>query len=444
MVTDMTQGKPARLLIRFALPMLLSVMFQQLYNIVDSMVAGRFIGEGALAAVGASYPVTMIFMAVATGANIGCSVIISQYFGAHAHEHLKTAVCTSVITMLGVSLAMTLVGVLFCGPFMRLLGTPDDIFADSMTYLNIYVYGLIFLCMYNIFTGVFTALGDSRTPLYFLIFSSLFNIALDLFMVIVLHMGVAGVAIATFIAQGISAVLAGVTLLRRLRAIPSGRYALFSPSMLQRIARVAVPSILQQSFVSVGNLFVQSLVNGYGSAVIAGYSAAVKLNTFSITSMTTVGNAASSFTAQNVGAGNTARVREGLRAGMVVAMLITMLFFVPYFFFSRVSMSLFLAEGGAALQTGVRFLRIVSPFYFVVCIKLVCDGVLRGAGAMKQFMITTFSDLILRVLLAFVLSGLMHDSLGIWLSWPLGWTVGAVLSYYYYHSGAWENASAIL
>lgn len=439
----MTTGKPARLLLGFTLPMLLSVMFQQLYNIVDSVVAGRFIGEAALAAVGASYPVTMLFMAVATGANIGCSVVISQYFGAHDHARMKCAISTCVIAMFIVSALLTLIGVLFCAPAMRLLQTPQDIFADSMTYLDIYVYGLVFLCMYNIFTGVFTALGDSRTPLYFLIFSSLFNIALDLFLVIVLGMGVAGVAVATFVAQGLSAVLAGVTLLRRLLHIPSPAYELFSPVMLGRIARVAIPSILQQSFVSVGNVLVQGLVNSYGSAVIAGYSAAIKLNTFTITSMTTVGSATSSFTAQNIGAGQTQRVREGLHAGMAVAMLVAACFFVPFFFFGEACMGLFLSQGGEALSAGVCFLRIVSPFYFVVCVKLICDGVLRGSGAMKAFMITTFSDLILRVLLAFALSYALASSVGIWLSWPLGWAVGALLSFFYYRKGIWMRASAI-
>ena len=219
MITDMTQGKPFQVLWRFTIPMLVSVMFQQFYNIVDSIVAGKFVGVGALAAVGASYPITMIFMAVATGLNIGCSVVISLYFCAREYGKMKCCVSTSLISTFGIAVFLSGCWFLFSRPFMRLINTPQNIFSDSALYLNIYIGGLIFLFLYNICTGVFTALGDSRTPLYLLITSSLGNIVLDLVFVIVFHMGVAGVAWATFIAQGISSLLAFVTLLRRLKNI---------------------------------------------------------------------------------------------------------------------------------------------------------------------------------------------------------------------------------
>lgn len=291
--------------------MLLSAVFQQLYNVADSVVAGRFVGEDALAAVGASFPITMIFMAVALGSNTGCSVIISQLFGAKETARMKTAVSTSVIAILALSALLTAGGFLFCEPLMRLLGTPENVFADSQLYLNVYIGGLTFLFLYNICTGVFTALGDSRTPLYFLIASSLANIVMDVVFVVCFHMGMGGVAWATFLCQGVASVLAAWTLFRRLRGVPAPeRHPLFSWRMLGRIARIAVPSILQQSFISVGNLFIQSLVNGFGSAVVAGYSAAVKLNTFALTGFTTLGNGLSSFTAQNIGAGRPERVKQ--------------------------------------------------------------------------------------------------------------------------------------
>ena len=223
MITDMTQGKPFQVLWLFTIPMLVSVMFQQFYNIVDSIVAGKFVGVDALAAVGASYPITMIFMAVATGLNIGCSVVISLYFGAREYGKMKCCVSTSLISTLGIAVFLSGCGFLFSRPLMRLMNTPQNIFSDSALYLNIYIGGLIFLFLYNICTGVFTALGDSRTPLYLLIASSLGNIVLDLVFVIVFHMGVAGVAWATFIAQGISSLLAFVTLLRRLKGYRGGR-----------------------------------------------------------------------------------------------------------------------------------------------------------------------------------------------------------------------------
>ena len=211
-----------------------------------------------------------------------------------------------------------------------------------------------------------------------------------------------------------------------------GEIVLFSWAMLGRISQIAVPSILQQSFISVGNIFIQGLVNSYGSSVIAGYSAAVKLNTFAITSFTTLGNGISNFTAQNLGAGKQGRVREGFRAGIRLTLVIVIVFFTVFFLFSGGMVRLFMGEESAvALQTGEIFLRIVSPFYFVISVKLIADGVLRGAGAMKQFMASTFTDLVLRVILAFVLSW-RFGSAGIWLSWPVGWTVAAVMSVLFY------------
>lgn len=442
MITDMTEGSPSKILWKFSMPMLLSVIFQQLYNVVDSIVAGQFISIDALAAVGASYPITMIFMAVATGCNIGCSVVISQLFGAKNYVHMKTAVSTSILAVLALSVVLTGAGLLLCQPLLSLLNTPANIFGDSTLYLNVYIGGLIFLFLYNICTGVFTALGDSKTPLYFLIFSSIGNIVLDLAFVICFHMGVGGVAWATFIAQGTSSVLAAYALVRRLKTIQTQhKQALFSWSMLARISRIAVPSILQQSFISVGNLFIQGLVNSYGSVVVAGYSAAVKLNTFAITSFTTMANGLSSFTAQNIGAGKTERIRKGYRAGLLMIVCVVLPFVLAFFIFSGQMIGIFLDTSNdteGVVQVGVQFLRIVSPFYLLIGVKLMTDGVLRGAGSMGAFMTSTFTDLVLRVLLAYLLS-MLFQALGIWLAWPIGWTAATVLSIVFYTTGVWKK-----
>ncbi len=433
MVKDLTEGAPGKVLRQFTVPMFVSVIFQQLYNIADSIIAGRFAGEDALAAVGASYPITMIFMAIAVGSNIGCSVVISNLFGAKKYKEMKTAVYTTLLTAFVLSLILTAAGLAGTKALMVMIRTPENIFADGALYLRIYIGGFTFLFLYNAATGIFSALGDSKTPLYFLIASSLGNIVLDYLFVAVLHRGVAGVAWATFIAQGIACILALLTMKRRLDEVRTeGKNVLFSWEMLRRISQIAIPSILQQSFVSVGNIFIQGLVNSYGSSVIAGYSAAVKLNTFAITSFTTLGNGISNFTAQNLGAGKSGRIREGFRAGIQLAMLVVVCFFAVFFLFSGGVIRLFMgAESTVALSTGVIFLRVVSPFYFVISVKLIADGVLRGAGAMKQFMVSTFTDLVLRVALAFVLSGWL-ESIGIWLSWPVGWSVAAVMSVLFY------------
>ena len=438
---DLTQGSPRTVLWTYTLPLFVSVVFQQLYNIADSVIAGKFAGESALAAVGASYPITMIFMAIAIGSNIGCSVVISRLFGAKEFRSMKTAVSTTLISSLVLSLVLTALGLAGTPLLMQMLGTPADIFDDGALYLAIYIGGFAFLFLYNVTTGVFSSMGDSKTPLYFLIGSSLGNVVLDYVFVRYFRWGVAGVAWATFLAQGVACVLALITLRVRVRAVPTeGRVPLFSGRMLMQIARIAIPSILQQSFVSVGNIFIQLLVNSFGSSVIAGYSAAVKLNTFTITCLTTMGNGVSNFTAQNLGAGREDRVRSGLYAGLMMAAIVCVPFVVCYFGFGNVFVGIFMEDGssGQALATGVEFLRIASPFYFVVGLKLITDGVLRGAAAMGPFMIATFTDLILRVILAFVFSGVMGTSTGIWLSWPVGWTVAALLTLYFYRKGVWR------
>lgn len=440
---DFTQGNVERKLWAFSIPMLVSVMFQQIYNIADSMIAGRFAGEDALAAVGASYPITMLFIAVAMGSNIGCSVVISQAFGARDYVRMKTAVTTTYIACAVLSVVLSVAGFLTSGPLLRMIQTPENIFADGQLYLNIYIGGVTFLFLYNICTGIFNAMGDSRTPLIFLIFSSVGNIILDLWFVIGFKAGVAGVAWATFIAQGASSLLSLLVLVLRLRQIPTeGKVPLFSGMMLRKIVVVAVPSILQQSFISVGNMFIQTLVNGFGSAVIAGYSAAIKLNTFAITSFTTLASGLSTFVAQNVGAGQLDRVRRGFVAGVVMAVCVAAPFFVAYFFFSGPMVEMFMENGGSAeaLLAGQTFLRIVAPFYFVILIKLMADGVLRGSGAMSWFMVATFTDLVLRVVLAYVLSiPFGMGSVGIWSSWPIGWTVSAVMSLVFYIAGVWKR-----
>lgn len=440
MTKDLTTGSPEKVLWQFSIPMFVSVIFQQMYNIADSVIAGKFAGENALAAVGASYPITMIFMAIAVGSNIGCSVIISGLFGAKKYEELRTAVSTTFIAAFAISVFLTAVGLAGTGGLMCMIQTPENIFSDGELYLGIYIGGFAFLYLYNIATGIFSALGDSRTPLYFLIASSLGNILLDYLFVAICGFGVAGVAWATFIAQGIACVLALFTMNRRLNTVgTAGKVPVFSLEMLRKIARIAIPSILQQSFISIGNIFIQGLVNSYGSSVIAGYSAAIKLNTFAITSYTTLGNGMSNFTAQNLGAGLTERVRKGFRAGIQLAMIVAVPFFAAYFLFGRYMVSLFMTqESTLALETGVEFLKITAPFYFVVALKLMADGVLRGAGAMKQFMTATFTDLVLRVVLAFVLAGTFKVT-GIWLSWPIGWVAATILSLAFYRKGSWKK-----
>lgn len=438
---DLTVGKPESVLFRFCIPLFGSIIFQQLYNIADSFVAGKFIGENALAAVGNSYEITLIFIAFAFGCNIGCSVLTAQLFGAKLNNDMKTAVYTSLISSAVICGVLMAAGIIFSDGLLRLINTPEDVFADSKLYLDIYIFGLPFVFLYNVATGIFSALGDSKTPFIFLACSSVSNIGVDILFVKAFGMGVSGVAWATFICQGISCVLALVVVFKRLGSVKTeGKIKLFSWSLFRRFAVIAIPSILQQSFISVGNIIIQSVINSFGSSVMAGYSAAVKLNNMVVTSLTTLGNGISNFTAQNLGALKFDRIKSGFRAGLKLVYILCIPILLVYEILANQLVSIFLEiPEGAALETGAQFLRIISPFYFVVATKLVSDGILRGAGLMRKFMTATFTDLILRVVLAEILSLTPLGTTGIWISWPIGWTIATVLSVLFYKTVKWEK-----
>ena len=431
---DLTVGKPGKVLVEFCLPLFGSIVFQQLYNIADSFVAGKFISEDALAAVGNSYEITLIFIAFALGCNIGCSVVTSRLFGAKDYTSMKSAVSTSLISTALTCFILMTVGLVSMNGLLSLINTPENIYADSALYLSIYIWGLPFLFLYNVSTGIFSALGDSRTPFIFLAASSTSNIFMDILFVTAFNMGVAGVAWATFICQGVSAVLALAFVLRRLGGIKTEKKPeLFNKTLFKSFVTIAIPSTLQQSFVSVGNIILQGIINSFGSSVIAGYSAAIKLNNLVITSFTTIANGVSNYTAQNLGAEKPQRVKEGCRSGVRMVWVISVPFILLWILLSDSLLGLFVDNPSAVtLQTGRQLLRIVSPFYLVVCVKIICDGVLKGAGKMTPFMISTFSDLILRVALAAVLSRTALGVTGIWLSWPIGWGVGTAISIAFY------------
>ena len=438
---DLTTGDPQRVLWRFCMPLFGSIIFQQLYNIADSLIAGKFIGENALAAVGNSYEITLIFIAFAFGCNMGCSVIVSRLFGAKNFKAMKTAVYTACIFTGTVCIILMLIGIIGSDLLLRLIRTPDEVFADSRLYLDIYTWSLPFVFFYNIATGIFSALGDSKTPFYFLAASSLSNIAADIFFVKSLHMGVAGVAWATLICQGVSCILSMTVVFHRLHKMKlQEKPPLFDWTLLKQIVSIAVPSTLQQSFISLGNIAIQSIINGFGAPVMAGYSAAVKLNNLVVTSFTTIGNGISNYTAQNLGAGKLSRIRQGFRAGIKIVWMLGLPLSLLYFFGGNIALHLFLEDPTPlAMYTGTLFLKILSPFYFIVSAKLVADGILRGSGMMKNFMTATFTDLILRVLLAFCFSRTALGAAGIWCSWPIGWLAGTLLSIYFYRRGPWQT-----
>ncbi len=431
---DLTVGKPYKTLWLFCLPLFGSIIFQQLYNLADSFVAGKFISNDALAAVGNSYEITLIFIAFAFGCNIGCSVVVARLFGAKNYTDLKTAIYTTLVSSGVLCAVLMTLGLTLAEPLLKLINTPQELLADSMLYLKIYVFGLPFVFFYNVATGIFAALGDSKTPFIFLACSSLANIGMDILFVTVFSMGVAGVAWATFICQGVSCILAITVVFVRIRGIQTQeKPKIFSARIFAQLVAIAVPSILQQSFVSIGNIIIQGVINSFGAAVMAGYSAAIKLHNMIVTSFVTLANGVSNFTSQNIGAQKWERVRPGFRAGLSLVWMLSVPIILIYMLLGKYLVGLFLEDPtGEALASGRMFLFIVAPFYLVISIKVMADGVLRGAGKMWQFTLSTFTDLAIRVALAFVLPYTELGTTGLWLAWPIGWAITTPISLMFY------------
>lgn len=439
---DMTSGQPARQLIRFAIPMVLGNLFQQLYNIADTMIVGNFVSADALAAVGASASITFLFIAIATGAGIGSSVIISQYFGANQLGKMKTAISTILITMLVIGAGVTAIGLTLHGFILRAMNTPEVIFSDSAVYLSIYFMGIIFLFLFNTFNAIFNALGRSKIPLGFLILASFVNIGLDLLFVIHFDMGVAGVAIATLIAQGLSAVLSFFTLIYHLKKLKiKEEFSYFNFSILKNIGIIAIPSVIQQSIVSVGIVLVQALVNRYGPTVMAGYAAASKIDNIAIMPMVNIGSAMSTFTAQHIGAKKIERISKGLQGAIGMVWAFGLFIALALFLFGEQFIGLFVDStmDYDVIQVGVEYLRVVSIFYVLMGTMNNFNGVLRGAGDMKIFMISTLCNLASRVTLAYVLASFSPMGYhSIWWSIPIGWGIGMVIAIARYRSGVWK------
>jgi putative MATE family efflux protein len=441
---DLTVGKPYSVIWRFVLPMLFSMLLQNIYNIADTMIAGRFIGDHALSAIGASSSVIMLFMQVANGLNAGCAVVISQMFGAKKFVHLKSSYTTAMITVAGSSIILTIAGLLLARPIMTALQTPSSIMEDSLIYLNIYYYGMFFLFIYNACNGIFTALGDSKTPLMFLIFSSVLNIILDLLFVTVWKFGIAGIAWATFAAQGIATVLSFIMLQRRIikmNLTKAHKIPIYNVKMLGKLTYVAVPSILQSSFVSVGNIFVQAVINSFGPAAIAGFTVGMRMSVLAINAMGTAANGVSAFTAQNIGARKFDRVPGGFKAGLVLSWIFVLPLFITFIFTPDIFTNLFMNDPKASIEAVTisnGFIQFLAPFYPILAVKLVCDCVLRGAGAMKTFMVATFVDLSLRVILTYALAPIVGYQ-ALYYAWAGGWVIASTLSFIFYKQGHWKR-----
>lgn len=447
------EEKPLKALFIFALPMIIGNFFQQFYTMADSIIVGRYVSENALAAVGASNSLTTVFISVAIGGGIGASVITSRHFGARNYEKMLLSIKTALMSFLVISLILGLFGLIFSKHIMIALNTPDNILSQATDYLSIYFIGLPFLFMYNILSSMFNALGKSRIPLYLLIFSSIFNIVLDIAMVRAFNMGVIGVALATLIAQGISALLAFVLFLKELK-IYSGvktdntkeleitekavAAKLFDKTEFFDMTRVALPSILQQSTVSIGMMLVQSVVNSFGSEVLAGFSAASRIESLCIVPMAATGNAISSYTAQNIGARRFDRVRQGYRQAYIILFSFAAAICLALELAYRPLILMFIGDEGTALalSTGTEYLQFLGWFFILIGLKMTTDGVLRGAGDMKMFTVANLVNLSIRVIIATTLAPVYGVHM-VWTAVPIGWAANYVISLSQYLTGKW-------
>lgn len=447
---SMLTDSPGRSLFFFALPMILGNLFQQFYSTVDSIIVGQFVGEDALAAVGASYSLTSVFIMIAIGGGIGASVITSQYLGAALYRKMKTSVNTALIAFLTVSIVLGGIGLIFSRRILTALNTPPNILSDAVLYLKIYFTGLPFLFMYNILSSIFNALGNSRTPLYLLIFSSILNIVLDLILVGGAGFGIAGAAVATVFAQGLSAVISFCLLMNSLKLYEEKEKAkeektfLFDMRMLGNMVKVAIPSMIQQSIVSIGMLLVQSVVNGFGSSVLAGYTAGMRIESICIVPMIASGNAVSTFTAQNLGAGKPERVKKGYLAAVKMVAAFAVIICLTLGVFHEQIIRAFLETGSeaAAFETGNAYLSFIAWFFVFIGLKAITDGVLRGAGDVVVFTLANLLNLGIRVTAAFTLAPLIGVQ-AVWFAVPMGWAANYFISFIRYLSGRWSRKKLI-
>lgn len=446
MVQDMTKGSVARQIIIFAIPLFIGNIFQQLYNMVDAVVVGRFVGKNALAAVGTSFPAMFLLVALVMGLTMGASVVVSQLFGAGDLKKMRRALSTAFIFLLICALSLTLIGILAARSLLLLLKTPPEIIGDASIYLKIIFAGLLFMFLYNTIAAFLRALGDSRTPLYFLIISSLLNMGLDLLFVLRFKMGVAGVGWATVISQAVSVILCIIYIYKRVELLRlKPRDLIFDRELFALSVRLGIPASIQQTVVSFGMIAVQGLVNSFGSVTMAAYTAAARIDSIAMMPIMNLGLAVSTFTAQNIGAGNLERVRRGYRRTLAMVAACCVATSAVILLFGPKLIELFIdAREVEVIAQGNDYITVVSFFYILLGLLFVTNGVLRGSGDMIVSMASTIVNLTVRVIFAYFLSSRAEIGYhGIWWSIPIGWGCGFIVAYTRYRSGKWTVKAVV-
>lgn len=442
---DFTTGNEAKHIFRFALPMLIGNVFQQLYNVVDSIIVGRYLGDQALAAVGASFPIIFMVIALIIGIGIGSSVVISQYFGAKNYEKVKRASDTTYIFLLFAGIAITIIGLLSGEYIFRLMRLPEELLPSAKTYLDIYMYGMVVMFGFNSVSSILRGVGDSKTPLYFLIVSTLLNIALDILFVLGFKWGIAGAAWATVIAQAFSFINAALYLERQKHMLRIGFSKIkFDWEIFRQTVRIGLPTGIQQTLVALGGMALMGIVNTFGTEVIAGFSAASRIDSLAVIPIMNFAASLSGFVGQNIGAGKIDRVKRGLWATIKMSAAFSLLITLIILIWGDKMMVVF-TKNPQVVVIGYHYLMVVSIFYVVFAVMFCINGLLRGAGAaVIPMYITLLSLWVVRIPLAYLLSYTFNlGEAGIWWSIPIGWMMGAMGSILYYLLGNWKNKSVV-
>ena len=431
---DMTHGNILRHIIGFALPLLLGNLFQQLYNTVDTWVLGNFVSNEAYSAVGNVGPIINMLIGFFMGLSSGAGVVISQYYGAGQYDNVQRTVHTAIVMTLILGVIFTGLGI-FMIPFMLdLMNMPESVAPEATTYLTIYFSGILGLMLYNVGSGILRAVGDSKRPFYFLVICAVMNTVLDVLFVLALGMGVTGVALATILSQGVSAVLVMFTLLRTDSCIKLSIKKLHIHwNMLKKIFKVGIPAALQMAVTAFSNIFVQSYINYFGPNCMSGWTTYSKVDQLLFLPMQSISLAGTTFVGQNLGKGQPDRARQGVKVAMLLACSATVLLMIPVIAFAPPIAAFFNAEP-AVIEFASLFLRCLTPFYVLCCINQIYAGALRGAGNTRAPMIIMLSSFVgFRQLYLYVMSGICNEILPISMAYPAGWLLCSAITAIYYH-----------
>lgn len=436
MTLDMTKGNPTKTILTFSLPMLIGNLFQQLYNIVDSVVVGRFIGKDALAAVGSAFMLMNFFSFVIIGLCMGASVVFSLFFGEKNYPKLRKSIFISFLMILTFTIILSILTTISAHPMLILINTPESILIDSKVYLQIIFAGFIFVFLFNACSALLRSIGDSKTPLYFLILAAVLNIVLDLFFVISLNMGVAGVALATIIAQGVSSVLCLIYAFVKIPFIRiSPKDMVFDKDISLMVAKYGFLTSIQQSIMTFGMVCVQGLVNTFGPNTIAAFAAAGKIDSIAYLPVQDFGNAFSTYVAQNKGAKNSDRILKGIKSASRTIIFFCLILSTIIFFTSDKLMQIFVNPNEInVINIGVEYLSIISIFYMLIGFLFMFYGFFRGIGRLKVSLILTIISLGTRVFMAYMLSSIPPvGQRGIWWSVPIGWALADITGFIIYY-----------